>query len=108
MIIVWKFIKNMRWFFISTIVIFLMAIGLNHLNSNGLGGNFSNFVMNHKYFWLFFRATIFLLFFFIWPLLVDNFSKKYNWSMEYAVEVKKRRWRYLVWFFIIDLTFQLL
>lgn len=106
--LVWKFIKNMRWFFTSAIVVFFLAFFLSHLNSGSLGGNFSSFVVSHQYFWLFFRTTIFLLFFFIWPLLVDNWAKKYNWPIEYTIEVKKRCWRYLIWFFVIDLTFQLL
>ena len=103
-----KVIKNMRWFLVSTIAVFILALFLGHHSSGRLGSDISNFILNHTYFWLFFRATMFLLFFFIWPLLVDGWAKKYKWSIEYTVEVKKRRWRYVVWFFIIDLTFQLL
>lgn len=108
MSIVWKFIKSMRWFFISAVIVFVIAFGLSHLSSHLANGGFIAFVNNYRFFWLFFRIVIVLIFIMCWPMMVDVWARKYDWPSAYIVEVKRRRWRYAVWFVIVDLAFQLL
>ena len=111
---VWTLIKRTKWFFISAIMIFFIAIGLSHVDVNHANDKLSAFsiiaafVEHHPYFWIIVRAAIVLLFFFYWPVMVNRWAKQYSWPIDYAEGVKKRRWRYVVWIFVIDLTFQLL
>ena len=108
MSLVWKFIKRIKWFFISTVIIFFMAFGLSHLAVSNLNYSSPTFIVDHSYFWLLLRITIILLFVLLWPVIVNSWAKKYAWSAAYTTEVRKRRWRYAVWFVVVDLTFQLL
>lgn len=111
---VWAFIKSTRWFFISAILIFFIAIGLSQIGVSTADGKhpaysiIAAYVMSHQYLWMIVRVVIVLLFFLFWPVMVDRWSKQYNWPRDYTNEVKKRRWRYVAWFIVIDLTFQLL
>lgn len=99
----------MRWFFISAVLVLLIAVGLSHLATNSLGQNTLHmFVMEHHYFWLMVRVCIIVGFVLIWPYLVKNWAKKYGWDEEYAQGIIRRRWRFAVWLILIDLTFQLL
>ncbi len=111
---VWALIKKARWFFISAMVIFFIAMGLGHVDATNASSNLSlsstiaDYVMSHPYLWMIVRGVIIVLFFLSWPVMVDRWSKKYSWPEAYTHEVKKRRWRYVAWFVVIDLTFQLL
>lgn len=108
------FVKSTRWFFVSAIIIFFIAIGLGQIdvgNSKDMHSALSllaGFVESHQYAWIIVRFVIILLFFLVWPVMVNRWSIQYGWPAAYAKEVRERRWRYVAWFVVIDLTFQLL
>ncbi len=102
-------IKSMKRFFISSIVIILIAIGLSHLSTNGLGQNtLVAFIKQHSGFWLLVRGLIILCFAMIWPYIIKSLAKKQGWDNEMTAGMIKRRWRYVIWLIILDLVFQFL
>ena len=104
-----RLLKSMTWFFISAAIVLLITVGLSHFSTNSLGQNTLYLsVVNHKYFWLCFRAFIVIGFVLLWPVLVKHWAKKYSWSEEHVKGLAQRRWRFAIWLIVIDLTFQLL
>lgn len=106
--IVWNFIKSTRWFFISAIFVFIIAFGLTQISVSHTDGGVLAFINYHSIFFMCFRIFVALAFIMCWPIIVEFWGEKYNWSSGYIIEVKKRRWRYAIWFVIADLAFQLL
>jgi len=104
-----KMFWSMKWFFISIVVVLLIAIVLSQLSMHSMGENaLSDFINLHNIFWLLVRACIILGFVMIWPYLIKHWANKYQWEDEYITGLIARRWRYALWLVIIDVTFQLL
>ena len=105
-----KLLVPLKWLvlFILMITLILFIALQVHPHNKNLLNTLVESLQTHAFFWLFIRSFIVLSFFICWPVLVNHWSKKYAWPEPYAAAVKKRRWRYVAWFIVIDLTFQLL
>ena len=100
--------KAMKWFFVSSIIVVLIALVLSVATTTLGHTSLYQFVQQHHYVWLMVRAGIIVGFILVWPYCVRYWAKRYKWHDEYAQGIKKRRWRFAVWLIVIDCIFQLL
>lgn len=105
---IFKTIKSLKWFFVSTIIVILIAMVLSHVSNKAVSHDTLYYsIMRHDYFWLLVRTCIVGSFIITWPYLIRHWAQKYKLEEEYVQGLIRRRWRYAFWLIIIDLVFQL-
>ena len=107
--VIFRLCRRTGAFWLSVLAVFLIALGLSLCAPTGLSKNtVAHFMSRYRYYWLSLRIGIIVIFFFVWPHLVNNWGKRYDWDAAQRQGIINRRWRYAIWLIVIDLTFQLL